>query len=78
MNWLREIWKLRPPVSPLWMYRWLRDWDSRPSRWRAIRHTLPCWWALWQWAASPAGYDGDYTDVTFGAAPSPDPKEPRP
>ena len=57
------------------MYRWLRDWDSRPGRWRAIIHTLPCWWALWQWAAPPSGYGGDYADVTFGAAPSPDPKE---
>jgi len=71
MNILRALWRLRPPVSPWWMYRWLRDWAPRRGRLRAARHTLPCWWALWCWAASPAGYDGDYKDVTSGG-PSPE------
>lgn len=66
MNWLRELWKLRPPVSPWWMYRWLRDWSPQQGRVRAVLHTLPTWWALWRWAASPAGYSGDYDDVKWG------------
>lgn len=71
MNWLDALWRLRPPVSPWWMYRWLRDWAPQRGRWRAARATMPAWWALWQWAASPEGYAGDYQDVTWGRAEEP-------
>jgi len=47
-----------PPVSPWWMYRWLRDYAPQRGRLRALWHTLPTWWALWRWAATPEGYDG--------------------
>jgi hypothetical protein len=70
VNWLREIWKSRPPVSPWWMYRWLRDWAPRRGRLRAALHTFPCWWTLWRWAASPEGYEDVILGVTsVGARP---------
>jgi hypothetical protein len=67
MRLLEAIWRLRPPVSPWWMYGWLRDWAPQRGRLRAALHTIPCWLALWRWAASPDGYDGEYEDVRFGA-----------
>lgn len=40
MNWFREIWRSRPPVSPWWMYQWLDDVNGiAGSQWSA----LP-WW----------------------------------
>ena len=55
-----------PPVSPWWMYRWLRDVEPSRGFFRAAWHTIPAWIALWRWAASPEGYNGDYEDVTWG------------
>lgn len=69
MKLFETLWRSRPPVSPWWMYGWLRDLEPSRGRWRAALYTLPCWWKLWRWAASPDGYDGDYTDVTFGGKP---------
>ena len=64
LNWLREIWNLRPPVSPWWMYDWLEGWGHPPHSlwntypwWRKIAHSMSCWWLLWRWTNSPEGYD---------------------
>ena len=66
MNAFRWLWALRPPVSPWWMYQWLRDWNPRRPWWHAAIATPKTWWLLWRWAASPAGYGGDYEDVQWG------------
>ena len=29
MRLLEALWRSRPPVSPWWMYCWLRDWTPR-------------------------------------------------